>query len=65
MAVNTTVVDLSFIILISDSVLPKESHPYDNHPEIGQIMGQDLGQAWLSHPPEENSQPNSSSYSLT
>ncbi|CDN14432.1 hypothetical protein RintRC_1474 [Richelia intracellularis] len=27
MAVNITVVDLSFIILISDSVLPKESHP--------------------------------------
>ncbi|CDN11500.1 MAG: hypothetical protein HRU34_11650 [Richelia sp.] len=27
MAVNTTLVDLSFIILISYSVLPKESHP--------------------------------------
>ncbi|CDN14066.1 hypothetical protein RintRC_4835 [Richelia intracellularis] len=27
MAVNTSLVDLSFIILISYSVLPKESHP--------------------------------------
>ncbi|CDN12681.1 hypothetical protein RintRC_6458 [Richelia intracellularis] len=27
LAVNTTVVDLSFIILISYCVLPKESHP--------------------------------------
>ncbi len=30
---------------------------YDNHPEIGRILGQYLGQAWLSHPPEDNSQP--------
>ncbi|CDN15922.1 hypothetical protein RintRC_5826 [Richelia intracellularis] len=29
MAVNTTLVDLSFIILILYSVLPKESHPLD------------------------------------
>ena len=29
LAVNTTVVDLSFIIFISYSVLPKESHPID------------------------------------
>ena len=30
---------------------------YDNCPEIGQILGQYLGQAWLSHTPEENSPP--------
>ena len=30
---------------------------YDYHPEIGRILGQYLGQAWLCHPPEDNSQP--------
>jgi ComF family protein len=30
---------------------------YDNHPEIARILGNYLGQTWLSHPPEHNFAP--------